>query len=250
MNGEGAAIEIRNLCKRFGENEVLKGISLRVERGSTTVILGASGSGKSVLIKHVIGLLRPDSGEVWIEGEPIARADERRLNEVRRKFGMVFQGAALFDSMTVGENVAFPLREHLSLSEKEIRAIVTEKLNLFGLFGVEDKYPAELSGGMRKRVGLARAIVLNPGMLLYDEPTTGLDPIATENVNGMIVEAREKLNVTSVVISHDIGAAFAVADAIAVLHDGRIVEYGTPEAVRASEHPHVRQFLSTWFSRV
>lgn len=244
-----AAIEIKGVCKRFGGNEVLRGVDLTVPRGSTTVILGASGSGKSVLIKHVIGLLKPDAGEIWIEGDEIAGAGERALNEVRKKFGMVFQGAALFDSMSVGENVAFPLREHTRMDERGIRRTVTEKLELFGLHGVEDKFPAELSGGMRKRVGLARAVVLNPGMILYDEPTTGLDPISTENVNEMIVEAREKLRVTSVVISHDIGAAFAIADAIAVLHEGRMVEFGTPPEVRASAHPHVRQFLSTWFSR-
>ena len=249
MTAAGAAIEIRDVYKRFGGNEVLKGVSLTVPRGSTTVILGASGSGKSVLIKHVIGLLKPDAGEIWIEGDEISHAGERALNEVRKKFGMVFQGAALFDSMTVGDNVAFPLREHTRMPERDIRSTVTGKLELFGLHGVEDVYPAELSGGMRKRVGLARAVVLNPGMILYDEPTTGLDPISTENVNEMIVEAREKLKVTSVVISHDIGAAFAIADAIAVLHEGRMVEFGTPAEVRASTHPHVRHFLSTWFSR-
>jgi len=245
-----AEIEVIDLHKSFGSNHVLRGVNLRVEQGTTTVILGGSGSGKSVLMKHMIGLLRPDSGQVLIEGEDITRLKGRELDRVRRKFGMVFQMAALFDSMTVLENVAFPLREHRKdLSEEQIREIVAEKLALVDLHGVEDKYPAELSGGMRKRVGLARAVVLDPKIVLYDEPTTGLDPITTASVDQMIIDAKNALGVTSVVISHDIGSAFKVADQLAFLYKGEIVAAGPPEAVRQSEHPHVRQFLQMWFGR-
>jgi len=243
-------IEVIDLHKSFGSNHVLRGVNLRVEAGTTTVILGGSGSGKSVLMKHMIGLLHPDSGEVRVDGEDITRLTGRDLDRVRRKCGMVFQMAALFDSMTVFENVAFPLREHRrDLREEEVRRIVREKLRLVDLHGVEDKYPAELSGGMRKRVGLARAVVLEPKIVLYDEPTTGLDPITTNSVDEMILDAKRALGVTSVVISHDIGSAFKVADELAVLYEGRIVAAGPPEAVRQSDHPHVREFLRMWFGR-
>jgi phospholipid/cholesterol/gamma-HCH transport system ATP-binding protein len=243
-------IRIEELRKSFGTNEVLKGVNLTVRRGTTLVILGGSGSGKSVLMKHMIGLLRPDSGRVLVEGEDIVRMSDRELDRVRRKFGMVFQMAALFDSMTVLENVAFPLREHRKdLGEAEVRRIVAEKLRVVGLRDVEDKYPAELSGGMRKRVGLARAIVLDPSIVLYDEPTTGLDPITTDYVDDMILTAKRELGVTGVVISHDIASAFKVADELAVLYNGRIVESGPPEQVRESSHPHVREFLRTWFEK-
>jgi phospholipid/cholesterol/gamma-HCH transport system ATP-binding protein len=243
-------IRIEELRKSFGTNEVLKGVNLNVRRGTTLVILGGSGSGKSVLMKHMIGLLRPDSGRVLVEGEDITRLPERELDRVRRKFGMVFQMAALFDSMTVLENVAFPLREHRKdLDEAAVRRIVAEKLRVVGLRDVEEKYPAELSGGMRKRVGLARAIVLDPAIVLYDEPTTGLDPITTDYVDEMILAAKRELGVTGVVISHDIASAFKVADELAVLYNGRIVESGPPEQVRASSHPHVREFLHTWFEK-
>jgi phospholipid/cholesterol/gamma-HCH transport system ATP-binding protein len=214
------------------------------------VILGGSGSGKSVLMKHMIGLLRPDSGRVIVEGEDLTRLSDQDLDRVRRKFGMVFQMAALFDSMTVLENVAFPLREHRKdLTEEDVRRIVAEKLGVVGLEGVEEKFPAELSGGMRKRVGLARAIVLEPKIVLYDEPTTGLDPITTDYVDDMILTAKRQLGVTSVVISHDIASAFKVADELAVLYNGLIVESGPPEQVRHSTHPHVREFLHTWFEK-
>lgn len=244
------SIDVIGLRKSFGSNEVLKGVDLQVREGTTTVILGGSGSGKSVLMKHIIGLLKPDAGKVLIEGEDITAMRGRELDKIRQKFGMVFQMAALFDSMTVLGNVAFPLREHRKhLSEAEIREIVASKLKLVGLEGVEDKYPSELSGGMRKRVGLARAVVLDPKIVLYDEPTTGLDPITTDNVDEMILDAKRELGVTSVVISHDIGSAFKVADEIAVLYQGRIVESGPPEALRQSNHPHVRNFLQMWFGR-
>ncbi len=243
-------IEVVALRKSFGDHEVLKGIDLSILPGTTTVILGGSGSGKSVLMKHMIGLLRPDSGHVIVDGQDITKLRGRELDAVRRKFGMVFQMAALFDSMTVFENVAFPLREHRKdLGEVQIRRLVEEKLALVGLVGVGPKYPAELSGGMRKRVGLARAVVLDPKIVLYDEPTTGLDPITTDNVDEMILDAKRELGVTSVVISHDIGSAFKVADQLAFLHQGKIVECGPPAAVRHSTHPHVREFLQMWFGR-
>lgn len=247
---DDAAIGIEHLKKSFGDNQVLKGVNLTVRRGTTMVILGGSGSGKSVLMKHMIGLLRPDSGRVLIDGDDITRMPDWELDRIRRKFGMVFQMAALFDSMTVLENVAFPLREHRKeLREDEVREIVRKKLAVVGLRDIEDKYPSELSGGMRKRVGLARAIVLDPQIVLYDEPTTGLDPITTDYVDDMILAAKRELGVTSVVISHDIASSFKVADELAVLYKGVIIESGPPEQIRRSVHPHVREFLHTWFEK-
>jgi len=243
-------IEIIDLHKSFGEHPVLTGINLSVPEGSTCVILGGSGSGKTVLMKHMIGLLKPDKGQVIIDGEDIVPLGSDELERVRRKFGMVFQAAALFDSMTVYDNVAFPLREHRKLSEDEVRKLVRSKLDLMGLpRSAEVKFPADLSGGMRKRVGLARAIVMDPKIVLYDEPTTGLDPITTDYVDEMILAAKRELRVTSVVISHDIASAFNVADQIAFLHKGVIVENGPPEQLRASQHPAVKVFLQTWFGK-
>lgn len=242
-------IEVQNVRKRFGKQEVLKGVSFEVAKGSTRVILGLSGSGKSVLMKHMIGLLRPDSGAILVDGEDIAQMEGKELQRVRRKFGMVFQQAALFDSMNVGDNVAFPLREHSSLSKREIKAKVAEKLELVGLEGIEKKFPSELSGGMRKRVGLARAIILDPQCVLYDEPTTGLDPLTTDNVDNMIMDAKARLNVTSVVISHDVGSALKVADEIAVIHEGRIVEDCAASAIKNSKSAFVQEFLNTWFGK-
>jgi len=217
--------------------------------GTTTVVLGGSGSGKTVLMKHIMGLFKPDQGEVIVDGENISVMDRQELARFRTRMGMVFQSAALFDSMTVGDNVAFALREHTKLSEQEIREKVKEKLAIVDLIGVEEKFPAELSGGMRKRVGLARAIVRDPKIVLYDEPTTGLDPLTTESVDDMIIGAREKLGVTSVVISHDIGSSFHIGDVVAMLHDGRIVEIGPPEKLRHTQEPHTKHFLATWFGR-
>lgn len=250
VNNMEPLIEIKGLKKRFSTNEVLKGVDLSINKGEICVILGASGSGKSVLIKHIIGLLRPDAGSIVVKGKDITGLSENEMNKERRSFGMVFQSSALFDSMTVYENVAFPLIEHTKLKEDDIRERVREKLNILGLYDVEEKYPSELSGGMRKRVGLARAIILNPEIILYDEPTTGLDPITTTAVNEMILNAREKFNVTSVVISHDIGSAFTIGDKIAFLYDGAIVVAGPPSVVRKSENEHLRRFLSTWLSKV
>jgi phospholipid/cholesterol/gamma-HCH transport system ATP-binding protein len=242
-------IEIKDLHKSFGSSKVLTGIDLDIDEGSTCVILGGSGSGKTVLMKHMIGLLTPDSGRVVVDGEDVVGLGPEDWARVRRKFGMVFQAAALFDSMTVYENVAFPLREHSKVSEAESREIVRKKLGIVGLKGVEEKYPADLSGGMRKRVGLARAIVLDPKIVLYDEPTTGLDPITTDYVDEMILDAKRELGVTSVVISHDIASAFKVADKIAFLYQGQIVEQGPGPQLRKSQHPAVHQFLQTWFGK-
>jgi phospholipid/cholesterol/gamma-HCH transport system ATP-binding protein len=248
--GTTPMIQVVDLHKTFGPYEVLKGIDLEIPAGSTCVILGGSGSGKTVLMKHMIGLLRPDSGRMIIDGEDIVPMGTDALERVRRKFGMVFQAAALFDSMNVYENVAFPLREHRrKMPEEQVRETVRKKLALMGLNNVEQKFPADLSGGMRKRVGLARAIVLDPKIVLYDEPTTGLDPITTDYVDEMILAAKRELGVTSVVISHDIASAFNVADQIAFLHKGTIVARGTPEQMRESEHPAVKVFLSTWFGK-
>ena len=242
-------IDVRDLWKSFGGNQVLKGVNLQMMPGTTTVVLGGSGSGKTVLMKHIMGLFKPDRGEVIVDGESTTRMDRRELSRFRTRMGMVFQSSALFDSLTVFENVAFPLREHTRLSEEEIAAAVKEKLAVVELYEVEQKFPAELSGGMRKRVALARAIVREPKLVLYDEPTTGLDPLTTESVDEMIIGARQKLGVTSVVISHDIGSTFHIADHVAMLHDGRIVEEGPPDKVRNSQEPHTRHFLATWFGR-
>ena len=242
-------ISVQDLWKSFGDNHVLTGINLDIEEGSTTVILGGSGSGKTVLMKHMIGLLKPDRGRVIVDGEDIVPMDDRQLEIVRRKFGMVFQGAALFDSMTVYENVSFALREHSGMSEEEIRAKVKEKLAIVGLQNIEERYPAELSGGMRKRVGLARAIVLDPKIVLYAEPTTGLDPITTDYVDDMIVTAKAELHVTQVVISHDIASSFKVADKVAFLFKGKIVAQGPPQELRHNPHPDLQHFLQMWFGK-
>ncbi|MBI3014090.1 MAG: ABC transporter ATP-binding protein [Candidatus Tectomicrobia bacterium] len=238
-----AKIEVLNLCKSFNGQEVLRGIDLSIEEGETLVVIGRSGEGKTVFLKHLIGLLKPDDGEIFVDGQEITRLDDREMNEVRKKFGMLFQYSALFDSMTVGENVAFPLQEHTKLSAREIEEIVRQKLRLVGLEGVEGKMPDELSGGMRKRVGLARAIALNPEILLYDEPTTGLDPILCDAINRLIIDTRKHLHVTSVVISHDIEGSYKIGTRIAMLHQGKIIEIGTPSQIQTSENPVVQQFI-------
>lgn len=239
-----AIVSIKGLRKSFGENHVLRGVDLDVEEGSITVVIGPSGCGKSVLIKHIIGLLRPDEGSIFVEGEDITRLSEQALTEVRKKFGMLFQHSALFDSMTVLENVMFPLREHAKhMSRRAMREAAIRRLNQLGLYGVEDQYPAELSGGMRKRVGLARATILNPKIVIYDEPMTGLDPIMCENVEEMILTARREFGITSIIISHDMASTFRMADKVAMLHDGRIVVEGPPEVVKASRNEVVRRFI-------
>jgi phospholipid/cholesterol/gamma-HCH transport system ATP-binding protein len=246
-----AMIRIDGLHKAFGDKEVLRGITLDVEEGTTYVVLGASGSGKTVLLKHVIGLLKPDRGTVHVDGIDISALTGRELNEARRVFGMVFQGAALFDSMTVFDNVAFPVREReRRIPHDELLARVIESLRVVDLGeDVLDLWPSQLSGGMRKRVSLARALVANPKIVLYDEPTTGLDPITTNSVDSMIDQAKIRRGVTSMVISHDIASAFRVADRLAVLYDGRIAAQGTPEEVRRSDDPYVQRFLSLWFEK-
>ena len=242
-------IRVVDLHKKFGDHAVLKGVNLEVQDGTTRVILGLSGSGKTVLMKHIIGLMRPDSGHVYVDGEDITLLGNKDMLRIRRSFGMVFQQAALFDSMTVYENVAFPLREHTQYGELEIAERVHRALEVVELRDIDSKYPAELSGGMRKRVGLARAIILEPKCVLYDEPTTGLDPMTTDSVDQMIMDANKRLRVTSVVISHDIGSALAVADQIAVIHEGEIVEDTTPAGLRQSKQPFVQEFLHSWFKK-
>lgn len=238
-------IRIRGLHKRFGDHHVLRGVDLDLERHQINIVIGGSGQGKSVLLKHLMGLMQPDEGSIYVDGLDIVGLSERRIAPVRRKFGMLFQYAALFDSMTVEENVAFPLVEHTRKSRAEIRELVREKLHSLGLHQVEHKLPSELSGGMRKRVGLARAIVLEPEILIYDEPTTGLDPIATKNVDDMIADIAERLGVTTVVISHDMASTFRIADRIAMLSGGRIVEVGTPLEIRRSHNEDLRRFVET-----
>ena len=237
-------IEIVDLHKSFGEQKVLDGVNLEIEEGKTTVVIGRSGGGKSVLLKHIIRLLEPDSGHVFIDGTDVTVLNDKALNEIRKKFGMLFQEAALFDSMTVGENVAFPLKEQTKMKDEEIKKIVADRLRAVGLHGVEDKMPSELSGGMKKRVGLARAIALHPQIVLFDEPTTGLDPIMTEAINELIIDTQKNFNLTSIVISHDVESIFKIGHKIAMLHEGKIVEYGTPEEIKESKNPVLVQFLS------
>jgi phospholipid/cholesterol/gamma-HCH transport system ATP-binding protein len=237
-------IDITNLYKSFGSLQVLRGVNLTVEKGESMTVIGGSGSGKSVLIKHIIGLLFPDKGEVKVAGQILNKLDDRELNELRKKFGMLFQGAALFDSLTVWENVGFGLKQHTKMSDQEIRKIATEKLALVGLKDVEDKMPVDLSGGMRKRVGLARAIAMDAEIILYDEPTTGLDPITADSINDLIVDLRKKLGVTSVAITHDMHSAYKISDRIAMLYKGEIQEVGTPDEIKSTTNPIVKQFIT------
>lgn len=236
-------IEVRDLQKSFGRHKVLENVSFQIDKGESVVIIGRSGGGKSVLLKHLIALLQPDSGQVLIEGENIVSMDERQLLRVRRKFGMLFQGAALFDSMTVAENVAFAFRRDRSLPESEIAHKVAHVLELVDLPGIENKNPSELSGGMRKRVGLARAIVYQPQIVLYDEPTTGLDPIASDSIDKLILRVRDRLDVTSVVVTHDMRSARRLGQRILMLHNKSIYAVGTPDEIFQSTDPVVRQFV-------
>jgi phospholipid/cholesterol/gamma-HCH transport system ATP-binding protein len=236
-------IEVRNLHKRFDEQPVLDGVSFRIENGESVAIIGRSGCGKSVLLKHLIGLLKPDAGDVLIDGENIVPMDERQLLNVRRKFGMVFQGAALFDSMTVVENVAFALRRNALWPEAEIAQRVARALAVVNLSGTENKNPAELSGGMRKRVGLARAIIYEPQIVLYDEPTTGLDPIVADSIDKLIMRVHRHLKVTTVVVTHDMRTARRVSQRVLMIHDSKIYASGVPDEFFASQDPVVRQFI-------
>src|SRR6185437_13211160 len=236
-------IEVRDLEKSFGTQKILDGVSLRIETGESVVIIGRSGGGKSVLLKHIIGLLYPDSGSVLIDGENIEGMNERQLLQVRSKFGMLFQSAALFDSMTVAENVGFAFRRNKEMSASEIRKKVAEALEVVELAGIENKKPSELSGGMRKRVGLARAIVYQPQIVLYDEPTTGLDPIVSDSIDKLIMRVRDRFKVTSVVVTHDMRSARRVGQRILMLHNKKIYVTGTPDEIFNSKDPVVRQFI-------
>jgi phospholipid/cholesterol/gamma-HCH transport system ATP-binding protein len=236
-------IQLRGLRKKLGGKQVLNGVDLEIPTGCSMVVLGRSGTGKSVLLKHIIGLMHPDAGSIEVDGEDISQMNENELNRVRQRFGMLFQGAALFDSLSVGENIALPLREHTKLSEPEIMKRVAERLDWVGLEGVEDMKPASLSGGMKKRVGLARAIAMDPAYILYDEPTTGLDPIMSDVVNRLIRSLQSRLGVTSVVVTHDLRSAWHVGDRLALLHEGRVHFTGTPEEAHRADDAFVQQFI-------
>ncbi len=236
-------IQMRGVRKTFGPQIVLDQLGLDIYRCKTHVVIGPSGCGKSVLLKVMTGLFTPDEGEVLFEGEDITKFTRKKLFQMRIHFGMLFQGAALFDSMTVGENVALPLKKHTDMDDAEIGRVVCEKLSLVGLTDVYDKYPAEMSGGMKKRIGLARAVVMNPKVVLYDEPTTGLDPIMADVINELICQLQRDLDITSVIVTHDIKSAYKVGNHIAMLHGGSIIFTGTPREVQGTDHPIVRQFI-------
>jgi phospholipid/cholesterol/gamma-HCH transport system ATP-binding protein len=236
-------IQFKDVGKRFGRLIVLNGLTLDIERGKCLVIIGASGTGKSVLLKHMVGLLRPDFGEVWFDGRRIDNLDERSLMLIRQRIGFLFQMGALFDSFTVEQNIAFPLVEHTHKSEAEIHQLVQHKLVMVGLPGVGGKMPSELSGGQKKRVALARAIALSPEVILYDEPTTGLDPVRSDVINELILKLQRELRVTSIVVTHDMHSAFKVADRMVMLHEGKVVYDGAPHAILEEEDPVVRQFV-------
>jgi phospholipid/cholesterol/gamma-HCH transport system ATP-binding protein len=236
-------IKVDDLHKSFNDKHVLRGVNLEVRQGESMVVIGGSGVGKSVLIKCIIGLVRPDNGNIRIDGQEISSLREKSLSEIRKKFGMLFQAGALFDSLSVWENVGFGLKQHTNLGGAEIKAIAVEKLRLLGLRNIEDLMPSELSGGMRKRVSLARAIAMEPEILLYDEPTTGLDPIMADAINELIAQMREKLEVTSITITHDMVSAYKIADRIAMLYEGKIIEVGTSQQIRESGNAVVQQFI-------
>ena len=237
------AIDFRGVWKRLGRKEVLRGLDLDVPRGECLAIIGRSGTGKSVLLKHVVGLMKPDKGAVHVNGADVSGLAEKDLLDLRRGMGMLFQGGALFDSMTVGENVGLPLREHTSMPQTQIDIVVAEKLSLVGLEGTEAMRPSNLSGGMKKRAALARSLVLNPKIMLYDEPTTGLDPITADLINRLIRRLQKRLGMTSIAVTHDMRSAYHIADRIAMLHEGRIHAVGTPEEIQATTDPAVRQFI-------
>lgn len=238
-------IEIRNLDKSFGNHKVLDNLSLSIKTGETMVIIGRSGCGKSVLLKTIIGILKPEQGEVIVDGENISKLKGEDLNKVRLKIGMLFQGAALFDSLTVGENVGFLLREHSTLNEQGIQKKIRESLEMVGLRGIENLMPASLSGGMKKRVGLARAVCSQSlKIIFYDEPTTGVDPIMGDAINNLIISLHDKLKITSVAVTHDMNSAYKIADRIAMLYKGKIIAVGTPKEVKNTKNPFVHQFIT------
>jgi phospholipid/cholesterol/gamma-HCH transport system ATP-binding protein len=237
-------IEIKGISRCFNSHRVLKNLSLSVKRGSTVVVIGRSGCGKSVMLKHIVRLIRPDSGKVFIDGQDIWELKDKEIFSLRKRMNMVFQGGALFDSLSVGENVGFELIEHSHVSESELWDRVEESLSLVGLSGISNLTPSELSGGMKKRVALARAICTNPEILLYDEPTTGVDPITADNINELIVSLHDKLKVTSIVVTHDMKSAYKIADRIAMLYQGQIIAEGTPSEIQNTDHPIVHQFIN------
>ncbi len=243
-NKPEVVISVKDVVKSFGPRRILNGVTLDIYQGETLVVMGGSGCGKSTLLRHMIGSHKPDSGEIWMFGKDIAKLDDDELHEVKKKFGMLFQSGALFDSMTVGENIALPLREHTKLDENIINIIVKMKLELVGLRGFENLMPSQLSGGMKKRVGLARAIVMDPTIVFYDEPTAGLDPVMTGVVDKLTIDLTKKLNITSVVVTHDMNSVFRIADRIVMLHQGNVLEIGTPEEIRKSKNPIIQQFVS------
>jgi len=240
---EEPAISIRNLYTYYGARPILKGINLDVQRGETMVILGRSGCGKSTLLRHIIGLQKPTQGEIWIKGQNITQRREDEMMQVLRKVGMLFQGAALFNSMTVGDNVALPLREHTRLEESTIKIMTRIKLDLVGLGGFEDFMPAQLSGGMKKRAGLARAIAMDPEILFCDEPSAGLDPVVAMGIDKLILKLQRAFKMSIVVVTHELASVFTIADRIAMLHEGKVIALGTPEELKASVDPIVQQFL-------
>ncbi len=236
-------IRVEDLHKTFGGRQVLRGINLDIRKGETMVIMGGSGCGKSTLLRHIIGQTKPDQGRVVFMGQDLSKLDEEGLDKIRLKFGMLFQSAALFDSLTVGENVAMPLKEHTALDPAVINIVVKMKLELVGLTGFEHLMPSMLSGGMRKRVGLARAIVMDPEVVFYDEPTAGLDPVMTAVVDKLIMDLSKKLHITSIVVTHDMKSVFRIADRIAMLHRGEVLELGTPDEIAKSKNPTLKQFV-------
>ena len=243
MMTNGSMIRVQGLVKNIGAQEILRGVDLEVSRGETLAIIGRSGGGKSVLLKHLIGLMRPDAGDIWIEGQNIIGMNERSLASIRQKVGILFQGAALFDSMTVAENIAFPLREAGERNPKVLQTKVAEILEVMELSGEEEKMPVNLSGGMKKRVGLARSIIRQPSCILYDEPTSGLDPVVSDSINRLIRRLQRRFGVTSIVVTHDMKNAFDVADRIAYLHEGRMYFHGTPDELRQSPDNLIQDFL-------
>lgn len=237
-------IEIKELTKSFNAHKVLDGVNLRIEKGQTKVIIGRSGCGKSVLLKHIVGILKPDKGEVFVDGCQINKLKDKELDNIRMRIAMVFQGGALFDSLSVGENVGFGLTEHLNIGSKELLERVEESLSHVGLGGIENLMPAQLSGGMKKRVALARAICIKPEIILYDEPTTGVDPITADSINELIRTLHDKLKVTAIAVTHDMKSAYKIADSIAMLYHGKIIAEGTPQEIQNTLHPIVHQFIN------
>jgi phospholipid/cholesterol/gamma-HCH transport system ATP-binding protein len=237
-------IEIRHLKKSFDNLDVFKDVTLTIPPGKTMVIIGKSGCGKTVLLKSIIGLIKPDQGKIIIGGEDITKLNRRHIYRIRKKFGMLFQGAALFDSMNVFDNISLPLREHTVLSDEEIKERVFEKLQMVGLQGVDKKKPSELSGGMKKRVGLARAIIMDPEYILYDEPTTGLDPVHADSINKLVVKTQTKLKITTVIVTHDMSSAIKVADRVAMLHNGRVFFEGASSELTKNDNPILKQFVN------